>query len=306
MGWARPRPLGKPAGAGRPPTPGELALRRGGAAARRVAQPPAARATCPRGAGGAGLIWRPRLPAPTRALPGRGRRIPPRGQGGASGPLAPLPRRALGRPFRRPHPPPPRAPRRALAPRPHPPCPARRGPPVRARASGEGGRDQPVTPVLAAVMVPRARRRRRARRGAHPARTRSLTSRAPSARATRPGPRLACRRALLPPGRGACGRGVGGRGRVRDLFFFNQSCLCRRGCEDAEGWREETAEEAALQLGSGRVGASRFFLWLPPAVSLTATTGFSSTGSSRGLGLSTATAVCTGAGHTRGTYKDTA
>lgn len=224
VAWARPRPLRKPAGAGPPPIPWSARPQvwRGRRSRRRVAQPPhpgppapGARRVRP-GSGG------PRSRRPPAHCPGGEGASRRRGRKGPRGRPRPFPAEAWDAPSAAPTPRP-QPPRQALAPRPHPSCPARRGPPERAQASG--GRDQPVTPVLAAVMVPRARRRRWARRGAHPAGTRSLTSRAPSARATRPGPRLGARRAgarCCHPGAGPAGEGwgVGGQGFLLSAFFF--------------------------------------------------------------------------------------
>lgn len=138
-------------------------------------------------------------------------------------------------------------------------------------------------------MVPRVqlrRRRQRAGRGAHHAGTRPLTSRS-SVGARHPAgaaaQRSACWRALLPPRRrGLRARRVGTRAFFfLPLFFFsNQSWLCRRVCLGLKGGNCRGACAAA---GGEQQGPCWQVPSLAAAGSLTATAGFSSASSSRGL-----------------------
>lgn len=213
VGSPRPRPLGKPAGAPPPPTRRTLALGGGGASAQRSRRGPS---HLPPGAPRAGLALAAPAPGAHPRVPRRGRRIPPQGQGGAWRPPAPLPRGGLGRPSTPP-------PRWALAPRPHQPCPARRGatsarpglrrPRPTCNPSARSGHGAAGAAAAAAA----GQARRPPRGDAVPQLPRSAGARHPAGAAAR---RSACRRVRLPPGRGACGRGGGGSGLFARGFFF--------------------------------------------------------------------------------------
>lgn len=154
-------------------------------------------------------------------------------------------------------------------PRPRPP-PAWAGPwpgrPARP-PPGPGGRDQPVTPALGAVMVRRWRRRWRRAGRAPTAGTRPLASRG-SGGARHPVDAAATQAPGLRARRGAEGGGLGlflFAFSVCFFFFLNQSWLCRRGWEAGCSPRGDGRGGGAAVGGRERGYQQVPFPWLPPA-----------------------------------------
>lgn len=190
-------------------------------------------------------------------------------------------------------------------PRPRPP-PAWAGPwpgrPARP-PPGPGGRDQPVTPALGAVMVRRWQRRWRRAGRAPTAGTRPLASRG-SGGARHPVDAAATQAPGLRARRGAEGGGLG-------LFLFAFSVCCfffffflirvgfAAGAGRLDAAREEMAGEAALLLVAGSVGTSRFLFPGCHRLSLpAATAGLSSASSSWGPWRAHQARLCARDGHT--------